>query len=66
MPDIEPSEQEAVTRSFWSGTITFGLVSIPVALYAANRSGGVSLRMVSPEGTRLGRRYFTTKLYSAV
>lgn len=61
MPDIEPSEQEAVTRSFWSGTITFGLVSIPVALYAANRSGGVSLRMVSPEGTRLGRRYFTTK-----
>lgn len=61
MPDIEPSEQEAVTRSFWSGTITFGLVSIPVALYAANRPGGVSLRMVSPEGTRLGRRYFTTK-----
>lgn len=61
MPDIEPSEQEAVTRSFWSGTITFGLVSIPVALYAANRTGGVSLRMVSPEGTRLGRRYFTSK-----
>jgi DNA end-binding protein Ku len=61
VPDIEPSEQEAVTRSFWSGTITFGLVSIPVALYAANRTGGVSLRMVSPEGTRLGRRYFTTK-----
>lgn len=61
MPDIEASEQEAVTRSFWSGTITFGLVSIPVALYAANRTGGVSLRMVSPEGTRLGRRYFTSK-----
>jgi DNA end-binding protein Ku len=61
VPDIEPSEQEAVTRSFWSGTITFGLVSIPVALYAANRTGGVSLRMVSPEGTRLGRRYFTSK-----
>lgn len=61
MPDLEPAEQEAVTRSFWSGTITFGLVSIPVALYAANRSGGVSLRMVSPEGTPLNRRYFTSK-----
>lgn len=61
MPDLEPSEQDAVTRSFWSGTITFGLVSIPVALYAANRPGGVSLRMVSPEGTPLNRRYFTSK-----
>lgn len=61
MPDLEPAEQEAVTRSFWSGTITFGLVSIPVALYAANRPGGVSLRMVSPKGTPLNRRYFTSK-----
>ena len=61
MPDLEPTEQEAVTRSFWSGTITFGLVSIPVALYAANRPGGVSLRMVSPRGTPLNRRYFTSK-----
>ena len=61
MPDLEPTEQEAVTRSFWSGTITFGLVSIPVALYAAHRPGGVSLRMVSPKGTPLNRRYFTSK-----
>ncbi|HEX6372445.1 MAG TPA: Ku protein [Longimicrobium sp.] len=59
--DEDAGEQEAVTRSFWSGTITFGLVSIPVALYAANRSQRVSLRMVSPEGTPLARRYFTTK-----
>ena len=61
MPDIDPVEEEAVTRSFWSGTITFGLVSIPVALYAANRSNRVSLRMVSPEGTPLNRRYFTSR-----
>jgi DNA end-binding protein Ku len=59
--DARDLEQDPVTRSFWSGTITFGLVSIPVALYAANRSGGVSLRMVSPDGTRLTRRYFTSK-----
>lgn len=63
MPDDDAfdAEQEPVTRSFWSGTITFGLVSIPVALYAAHRSQGVSLRMVSPEGTPLTRRYFTSR-----
>jgi DNA end-binding protein Ku len=62
VPDREPVEQEAVTRSFWSGTITFGLVSIPVALYAANRPvAGVSLRMVSSKGTPLNRRYFTSR-----
>ena len=59
--DDDAGEQQAVTRSFWSGTITFGLVSIPVALYAANRSNRVSLRMVSPDGTQLARRYFTSK-----
>jgi DNA end-binding protein Ku len=59
--DEDDGGQEAVTRSFWSGTITFGLVSIPVALYAANRTQRVSMRMVSPEGTPLTRRYFTTK-----
>ncbi|HEX6161630.1 MAG TPA: Ku protein [Thermoanaerobaculia bacterium] len=62
MPDWDDSEeQEAVARAFWSGTITFGLVSIPVALYAANRPRRVSLRMVGPKGTPLARRYFTTK-----
>jgi DNA end-binding protein Ku len=59
--DLEPTPEEAVLRSFWSGTITFGLVSIPVALYAANRPAGVSLHMVSPEGTQLVRRYFTSR-----
>ena len=45
-------------RSFWSGTISFGLVSVPVDLYPANRSAGVSLRMLAPDGTPLSRRYF--------
>lgn len=45
-------------RAFWSGTITFGLVSIPVDLYSAHRPGRASLRMLSPEGTPLRRRYF--------
>ena len=45
-------------RAFWSGTISFGLVSIPVNLFSATRSGGVSLRMLSPDGTPLSRRYY--------
>lgn len=64
MPDIDTFEAEdagAAARSFWSGTITFGLVSIPVALYAANRTSRVSLRMVGPNGTPLNRRYFTSR-----
>lgn len=45
-------------RPFWSGTISFGLVSIPVALFPATRSssrGG--LKMVSSEGSQLRRHY---------
>ncbi|MBA2780745.1 Ku protein [Billgrantia kenyensis] len=45
-------------RPLWSGTITFGLVSLPVNLYPANRSKPVSLRMVDAQGTPLARRYF--------
>lgn len=64
MPDDDwddEDEQSAVARAFWSGTITFGLVSIPVALYAANRASGVSLRMVAPNGTPLVRRYYAAR-----
>lgn len=45
-------------RAFWSGTISFGLVSVPVEIYAANRGRPVSLRMLSPEGRPLSRRYY--------
>ena len=48
-------------RSFWSGTITFGLVSIPVDLYSAHRPGRASLRMLSPDGTPLRRKYFSAE-----
>lgn len=57
MPDRKEVEREARARTFWSGTLTFGLVNIPVALMPANRSDRVSLRMVSPGGTPLARRY---------
>jgi DNA end-binding protein Ku len=57
----EHDEDDVAPRSFWSGTITFGLVSIPVELYPAHRSQRVSLRMVAPDGTPLARRYFCPK-----
>src|SRR5437762_6472835 len=49
------------TRPFWSGTLTFGLVSVPVDLYPGNRTNQAPLRMLSPEGEPLSRRYFSHK-----
>src|SRR5215471_9726740 len=45
-------------RPFWSGVVTFGLVSIPVDLYPAVRTGGAPLRLVDADGTPLQRRYY--------
>ena len=44
-------------RPFWSGTIAFGLVSLPVGLYVGYRGRGVSLKMVDDDGTPLSRQY---------
>lgn len=52
---------EPVARAFWSGTITFGLVSVPVELFPAHRSMRVPLRMVNEQGTPLRRRYICPK-----
>jgi len=48
-------------RPFWSGTLTFGLVSVPVNLFPANKSSRPSLRMLSDEGAPLERRYYSQK-----
>ncbi len=53
----KPGEQ-VDPRPFWRGTIAFGLVSVPVELYPAVRSHRVPLRMLSPEGIPLKRRYY--------
>jgi DNA end-binding protein Ku len=45
-------------RSFWSGTLTFGLVSVPVDLFPAVRSRRTALRMLGPDDQPLVRRYF--------
>ena len=48
-------------RPFWSGTITFGLVSIPVDLLAAVVPRQKSMKLVDEEGHPLGRRYWCPK-----
>lgn len=47
-------------RPTWSGTISFGLVSVPVNLYPAVRATGATLRVLGPDGTPLQRRYVST------
>lgn len=55
-PD-ENAGENGGARPFWSGTITFGLVSVPVDFYAAARPRRASLRMLGPDGIPLRRRY---------
>lgn len=57
----EENGEQGGPRPFWSGTLTFGLVSVPVNLFPANRSSRAPLRMLSPEGEPLARRYFSEK-----
>jgi DNA end-binding protein Ku len=57
----EESEEQSGPRPFWSGTLTFGLVSVPVNLFPANRSNRVPLRMLSPDGEPLSRKYYSEK-----
>lgn len=54
-------ENQPSARPFWSGTITFGLVSVPVDLYPGNRTNRAPLRMLSAAGEPLSRRYFSQK-----
>lgn len=52
------ADDEGGSRPFWSGVLSFGLVSIPVDLLPAQRSSGSSLRMLDADGTPLARRFF--------
>ncbi len=57
----ESSDEQSAVRPFWSGTLTFGLVSVPVNLFPANKGSRQSLRMLSPEGVPLARKYYSQK-----
>lgn len=52
-------ESAPKAKPFWSGTISFGLVTIPVDLYTATKSTRINLRMLAPSGTPVQRRYFS-------
>ncbi len=47
-------------RPMWSGTVAFGLVTLPVRLYPAVRSSRTSLKMTTEDGETLTRRYFSS------
>jgi DNA end-binding protein Ku len=52
---------QVIGRPFWSGTISFGLVSIPVNLFPANRDSRVSFKMLGPDGKPLKRDYYSAE-----
>ncbi|HEU4993859.1 MAG TPA: Ku protein [Gemmatimonadaceae bacterium] len=54
-------EGESYGRPFWTGTVSFGLVNVPVGLFPASRSNPTALRMVSQGGTPLHRRFYTAR-----
>lgn len=51
----------APVRSMWSGTITFGLVSIPVDLLSAVRPRQTAMKLVDESGHPLGRQFRCSK-----
>ncbi|MGI8733417.1 MAG: Ku protein [Pyrinomonadaceae bacterium] len=56
-----PDEEQSGGRPFWSGTLTFGLVSVPVNLFPATRTNRTALRMLGPDGQPLARKYYSQK-----
>ena len=58
MPKKQTSAKAPV-RAFWSGTVTFGLVSVPVDLYSAVQPRHTTMKMADEKGHALGREYFS-------
>lgn len=52
------SSERSSLHPQWTGSLSFGLVSIPVQLYSATRSARVSLRMIAPDGAPVVRRFY--------
>ena len=57
-PRASARAAEGRSRSLWSGTITFGLVSIPVDLFPAVRGRKTVMKLVDVKGRALGRQYY--------
>lgn len=56
--EVELEEGGAQPHALWSGSISFGLLSLPVDLFPASRSPALSLRMVDDNHRPLTRRYY--------
>ena len=56
-----PEGTVAPVRALWSGTITFGLVSIPVDLLTAVRPRQTAMKLVDKAGHALGRQFHCSK-----
>jgi DNA end-binding protein Ku len=59
--DVELENRAPAVRPIWSGTITFGLVSIPVDLLSAIRPRQTAMKLVDKSGHPLGRQYHCSK-----
>jgi DNA end-binding protein Ku len=55
------ADEQGRVHPLWSGTLTFGLVSVPVNILPANQPRRAPLRMLGPEGAPLSRRYYSQK-----
>ncbi len=60
-PDETDEGGPSGPRFLWSGTISFGLVSVPVGLVPAVKSARLPLRMLGPDGQPLRRQYICSK-----
>ena len=60
-PAASAEESSPRVRPIWTGTITFGLVSIPVDLLTSVRARETAMKLVDEEGHPLGRQYFCSK-----
>lgn len=56
--DLELEEGTAQPHALWSGSISFGLLSLAVDLFPASRSPSIALKMVDEEHRPLARRYY--------
>lgn len=61
-----PESERPLPRPAWSGTISFGLVSIPVSLYPATRTEHLPLRTLSDDGKPLRREYYCPEHDTAI
>jgi DNA end-binding protein Ku len=50
-----------MARSIWSGSLTFGLVSIPVKAFAAIREHDVHFHLLAPDGSRVHNQRVSEK-----